>query len=323
MEGLSDRKCSDRASKINDSPPLHLFSWFGFDEGKTCGICGSAFGPLRGVSSELQRSLNADGAELHWVVCVSRGWRKGNQIDVFRRFSCWILPRSTIVRHLHMLCKLLLLIGAESLQHLRHPQDNVRWDPIMANAAGPRCGAESYASPCRGPTRHFQSPFPTQPDMQPDMTLDSFGFSKKHIAWFCHWTCTEGHRALTPFECYHDATFSQDFLCLKTLAEVVKVGSPILKPCGGVASGRWQDTLATCVTCVTCVNVMSLPHCSPRLHKFLWGVSLPDIRRLCKNFARLRSCIVFKPQSLGYFEMWDLSREQGNSTPKRRLKTRW
>lgn len=151
-----------------------------------------------------------------------------------------------------------------------------------------------------------------------------FCFSKKHIAWFCHWTCTEGHRALTPFECYHDARFSQDFLCLKTLAEVVKVGSPILKPGGwGCFREMVLHTLATCVTCVTCVNVMSLPHCSPRLHKFLWGVSLPDIRRLCKNFARLRSCIVFKPQSLGYFEMWDLSREQGNSTPKRRLKTRW
>lgn len=169
-------------------PPLHLFSWFGFDEGKACGICGSVFGPLRGVSSKLQRSLNADGAELHWVVCVSRGWRTGNQVDVFRCFSCWILPHSTIVRHLHMLCKLLLLlllIGAESLQHLRHPQDNVRWDPMRVNAAGPRCGAESYASPCRGPTRHFQSPFPnfpTQPDMQPDMTLDSFFVSPKNIS---------------------------------------------------------------------------------------------------------------------------------------------
>lgn len=96
------------------------------------------------------------------------------------------------------------------------------------------------------------------------MTLDSFGFSKKHVAWFSHWTCTEGHRALTPFECYHDATFSQDFLCLKTLAEVVKVGSPILKPCGGVASERWFYTHLRHVSRVSRVSMSCRCHTAPR-----------------------------------------------------------
>lgn len=114
--------------------------------------------------------------------------------------------------------------AAESLQHLRHPQDNVRWDPIMVNAAGPRCGAESYASPCRGLTRHFQSPFPTQPDMQPEMTLDSFGFSKK--------TC----RLILPLNLHRRAP------CLVTVwmpsRRYVLAGFPVLENLGGSCEGR-------------------------------------------------------------------------------------